>query len=239
MKVLMLAGGYGTRLSDLRTDRNKCMIEVKGRPVIEYSLECAAGLDIDEIVVVVGHRAEDIIKHVGESFRRVRVAYVFQKEQRGLVHAMECARETVGQNDFMLMLADEIMLNPRHRGMVEAYGRTGAFVMCGVLPVENRDLIKKTYTIVQDDERRISRLVEKPRTPLNEYMGTGVCIFNKDIFDYVRYTPVNPVRGEKELTDLVQCAIDDARDVRSFDICDRYANINTTEDIRIAEEFLR
>ena len=104
--------------------------------------------------------------------------------------------------------------------------------------MENRRLIRKTYAIIQDADRRIFRLIEKPRTPINEYMGTGACIFNREIFDYIENTPVNHERGEKELPDLIQYAIDSGRDVRSFNICDRYANINMMEDIRLAEEFL-
>lgn len=238
MKVLLLAGGRGKRLDELSLDRNKCMVEVRGRPVIDYNLDCAVSIDIDEIVVIVGYRAEDVMNHVGGRYRGVPVSYVMQKDQKGLVHAMECARGAVGENDFMLMLADEIMVNPRHRAMMDAYRRSGAFIMCGILSVEDRALIRKNYSVIQDAGGKISRLVEKPADPVNELMGTGDCIFNREIFDYVRDTPVNRQRGEKELPDLIQHAIDSGREVRSFNICDRYVNINTMEDIRIAEELL-
>ena len=47
--------------------------------------------------------------------------------------------------------------------------------------------------------------------------------------------PINQNRREKELPDLIQCAIDDGEDVRSFDIGEGYVNINTPDDIEIAE----
>lgn len=238
MKALLLAGGRGKRLDDLSVERNKCMIEVKGRPVIKYNLDSAVSTEINEIVIVVGYRAEDIINYLGNRYHDITIRYVIQKEQKGLVHAIECARETIGQNDFMLMLADEIMMNPHHQAMINEYKRSGAFTMCGILAVENRDLIKKTYTMIQDTDHRIFRLIEKPRNPLNEFMGTGDCIFNKKIFDYIEYTPIHHERNEKELPDLIQCAIDDGMDVRSFMICDRYVNINTREDIQMAEKFI-
>lgn len=238
MKALLLAGGRGKRLDDLSAARNKCMIEVKGRPAIEYNLDCAISSGVDEIVIVVGYRAEDIINYLGNRYRDVAIRYVIQKEQKGLVHAIECARETIGNTDFLLMLADEIMLNPRHQAMIDEYKRSGAFAVCGILSVENRNLIKKTYTLIQDTDHRIFRLIEKPRNPLNEFMGTGDCIFNNRLFDYIEFTPIHHERNEKELPDLIQCAIDDGMDVRSFMICDRYVNINTKEDIQMAEEFL-
>ena len=48
-------------------------------------------------------------------------------------------------------------------------------------------------------------------------------------------TPINQNRKEKELPDLIQCAIDDGHIVRAFDIGDGYVNINTPDDIAIAE----
>ncbi len=239
MKALLLAGGRGKRLDDLSAERNKCMIRVKARPAIEYNLDCAVSAGVDEIVIVVGYRAEDIINYLGNRYRDIAIRYVIQKEQKGLVHAVECARETIGQSDFMLMLADEIMQNPRHRAMIDDYRKNGAFAVCGILAVEDRNQIKKTYTLIQGDDHRIFRLIEKPRNPLNEFMGTGDCVFNNRLFDYIEYTPIHHERNEKELPDLIQCAIDDGMDVRSFMICDRYVNINTKEDIRMAEDFLK
>ncbi len=239
MKALLLAGGRGKRLDDLSADRNKCMIQVNGRAAIEYNLDCAVNAGVDEIVIVVGYRAEDIINYLGNRYHDITIRYVIQREQKGLVNAIECSRETIGKSDFMLMLADEIMLNPRHHAMINEYKKCNAFAMCGILTVENRNLIKKTYTLIQGDDRKIYRLIEKPRNPLNEFMGTGDCIFNNKIFDYIEYTPIHHERNEKELPDLIQCAIDDGMDVRSFMICDRYVNINTREDILMAEDFFR
>ena len=70
-------------------------------------------------------------------------------------------------------------------------------------------------------------------------MGTGDCIFRNQIFQYIEYTPIHYERKEKELPDFIQCAIDDGNPVKSFIICDRYANTNTKEDIEIAESFFR
>jgi len=51
----------------------------------------------------------------------------------------------------------------------------------------------------------------------------------------VPLVPINQNRQERELPDLIQCAIDDGLAVKSFDIGDGYVNINTPEDIELAE----
>jgi dTDP-glucose pyrophosphorylase len=236
MKALILAGGRGKRLDALSKNRNKCMVPIAGRPAIQFSLDTAASTTVDEIIIVVGYRAEEIINHYGNRYRDKRIRYVIQYEQKGLVHAIECAGETVGKDDFMLMLGDEVLINPKHQAMIDEYNKTkrNTFALCGVLQVRDKKMIRRTYTLIQNEKRQIFRLVEKPRNPLNRFMGTGDCIFNNRIFDYIRFTPIHHERNEKELPDLIQCAIDDGRLVKSFIICDRYANINSKSDITLA-----
>ena len=240
MKALILAGGRGKRLEELTLERNKCLTPVGGRPVIEYSLEVAANSPaIKEIVIVVGYRAEDIINKYGICYKGKTITYVIQWEQKGLVHAIECAQESLMGSDFILLLADEVMMNPRHQQMIEEFYINETFVTCGILHVDDKDLIRRTYTIVQSDEGSIFRLVEKPKRPLNNWMGTGDCVFRNKIFDYIESTPIHHLRKEKELPDLIQCAIDDGMAVKSFVICDRYTNINTKEDITMGESFFK
>ena len=237
MKALILAGGRGKRLAEISEAKNKCLIEIKGKPLIEYSLDCASKTDISEIVIVVGYRAQEIMKRYGASYNGKVIKYVIQPEQKGLVHAIECAKEAIGKEDFMLMLGDELMVNPNHPEMIKDYQNKNIFALCGVLNVEDKDLIKKTYAVVQDEDNVIFRLIEKPLNPMNNIMGTGNCLFKNGIFSYIAQTPINQKRGEKELPDLIQCAIDDGKIVKSFALCDKYFNLNLKEDIKDAESY--
>jgi dTDP-glucose pyrophosphorylase len=239
MKALILAGGRGKRLDEFSAATNKCMIKINGKPAIEYSLDCALSCGIKEIIVVVGYRAEDIINVYGVDYRGCRLKYVIQLEQKGLVHAISCAREAIGEDDFMLFLGDEIMVNPRHAAMLDEFKREKLFALCGVLKVENREMIRRTYMVIGGEDRVIHRLVEKPPRPLNDIMGTGDCVFKNAIFDYIEMTPIHHERNEKELPDLIQCAVDDGKKVKYFLVCDRYTNINAPDDIKMAESFFK
>ncbi|HEM47604.1 MAG TPA: nucleotidyltransferase family protein [Alphaproteobacteria bacterium] len=236
MKALILAAGRGSRLGDHPDEGNKCMLRLFGKPLVQYSLENAVRAGVDEIVMVVGYRAEAIINAFGIDFCGVRVRYVIQHDPRGLVHAIETAADVIDHHDFMLFLADEILWHPHHEEMLALFRREDLFVVCGVVAEKDREEIRKTYALIEDErDRRIYRLIEKPRRPPNDVRGTGNCVFRAGILDYVPLTPIHQSRREKELPDLIQCAIDDGHIVKAFDIGDGYVNINTPDDIAIAE----
>jgi len=238
MKALILAAGRGRRLGRISRGLNKCMLNLREKPLLEYSLDCAWGLEeIKEIVVVVGYKANNIMKRYGRAYKGKKIKYVKQEERKGLVHAIECAKAAVGPSDFMLMLGDELMIRPRHKEFIKNFKLKKVFALCGMVHVSAKDLVKKTYTVIQSKDKKIFRLIEKPNYIFNDLMGTGNCIFNNKIFDYIPKTPINQNRHEKELPDLIQCAIDDGRIVKSFIICDRYVNVNSKEEMKRTESY--
>jgi dTDP-glucose pyrophosphorylase len=235
MKALILAGGRGKRLEARSAERNKCMLEFAGKPLIEWSLDNCVATGPEEIVVVVGYLAEQIINHYGNAYRGVRIRYAIQREQHGLVQAIETAAPFLDGADFMLLLADEILLQPNHAEMVERFRRGDVFALCGLTVAPDEQAVRKTYAVFEGAGGRILRLVEKPRRAINQYQGTGNCIFSNGILAYIEHTPISPARNEKELPDLIQCAIDDGHMVQSFLVGGQYININTAEDVALAE----
>ena len=237
---MILAAGRGKRLSGAQGPTNKCMLELNGKPVIEHNLERAAELeDVDEIVIVVGHKAEDIINRYGTSYNGKKIKYVIQWEQRGLVDAIECSKRALGSDDFFLLLGDEVLVKSKHKEMLEKFKKENLFGICGICIVKDRSKISKTYTVIVDSDGRIFRLIEKPKKALNDFQGTGHCIFKNEILSYVDRTPIHFERGEKELPDLIQCAVDNGHKIKIFPICDEYTNINTEEDLKGAEEMIK
>tara|TARA_B100000315_G_C14593479_1_gene597301 strand:+ start:7008 stop:7736 length:729 start_codon:yes stop_codon:yes gene_type:complete len=236
MKALILAGGRGSRINEIYKNINKCLMPLNGKTIIEYNLDTIKDLDISEVIIVVGYKAEEIINKFGNNYKGKRIKYVIQWEQRGLVNAIEYCKELIDE-DFLLLLGDELFFRPDHNGMLRKFQEIDVFAMCGVVPVSDIKKISNTYSIFLNDKNTIYRLVEKPDKPFNNFMGTGNCVFKKEIFQYIEKTPINYIRKEKELPDLIQCAIDDGRVVKSYNISSNYFNINSKEDMDEALTF--
>jgi len=231
VKALILAGGRGKRMDEHSAESNKCMLAYGGKPLIQHSLDHCVRIAPEEVVIVVGYLAEQIVNYYGNKYAGLPIRYAIQKEQHGLVHAIETAAPFLGTSDFMLFLADEVLLEPNHLAMIEQYRDSGIFALCGVTVPDSPYEVRKTYAVLEDQRGRILRLVEKPRRPLNQFQGTGNILMNNRILEYVACTPINQKRNEKELPDLIQCAIDDGHIVKSFRVGGRYVNVNLPSDI--------
>lgn len=228
MKAVITAAGYGKRLKEKSLKLNKCLLEVNKKPVLEYNLDAACGC-ADEIIIVVGYLHQQIENKYGDVYNNKPIKYIFQKEQKGLVNAIECAREAVDRDDFMLFLGDEIITSRQNRQMKEMFQKKDVFGICGVVEVEDRGKIRETYMVETQGEHIVNAL-EKPAKPINNLMGTGNCIFTNDFFKYIDKTNVSQRFGEKILTDVMVEAIKAGETIDWFIIGKNYANINKESD---------
>jgi glycosyltransferase involved in cell wall biosynthesis len=137
------------------------------------------------------------------------------------------------------MLGDEVMINADLGGMLKHFKRKDLFAVCGIVHESDKSSIKKTYSSMVNPDGRVFRLIEKPRFPINNLKGTGYCIFKNEILDYIDKTPINAYRQQKELVDMIQCAVDDGKDVRVYKIADGYTNVNNYEDLNVAKEMVK
>jgi NDP-sugar pyrophosphorylase family protein len=106
MKVVILAGGLGTRLGELTRDVPKPMIEIAGRPYLEFVVQSFAKRGLRDFVMLIGHRADVIENHFGDGTHfGIRVAYSRERELLGTGGAIREARHLIGDR-FVLTFGD-------------------------------------------------------------------------------------------------------------------------------------
>ncbi|MEO6058527.1 MAG: UTP--glucose-1-phosphate uridylyltransferase GalU [Candidatus Limnocylindria bacterium] len=232
-KAVIPAAGFGTRFLPATKAVPKEMLPLVDRPIIQYAVEEAVASGIEQIIIVIASGRSAIEEHFDshpalerwledhgqiELLRAVRritevgtIAFVHQKEQLGLGHAVLMAKELVGDEAFAVILPDDVMLNPggtpvtgqlieqhrAHRGSVIALHR---------VPREETS----RYGIVAPvrEEHRlveIGDLVEKP--PVDEAPSDlavlGRYILSPKIFDKLETTQ-RGAGGEIQLTDALR-----------------------------------
>lgn len=241
MKGIILAAGKGSRLAELNL-LHKSFALVHKKHIIDFSLDllssCKVGEPlVSEIVVVVGYHANLIIDYIGDSYCGVPVKYVYQNELKGIAHAILVSKEILN-DDFIMCLADEIMLNPRLEKMIEYFYTTNSSCICGAV-IDSEDLSMKPIAYDIDDNNCVLKVSEKPIEYHNSIRGIGECIFKKEALNYLEKLQPNSIRGELEMGDWIQMLIDDRKRVKVFDLADGYININYAKDIEAANNLIK
>ena len=107
-RLVVLASGMGSRL---RSKGPKPLVELGGISLVERALAGARQAGFDEVVVVTGHRADQIDRHVLEVSRRRGIAVTVVRNERyreGNGLSALAARDRVGDEPFALVMADHV-----------------------------------------------------------------------------------------------------------------------------------
>lgn len=106
MRVAVLCGGFGTRLGELTRDLPKPMIEVGGRPYLEFVLRSFADRGLRDLVLLTGYKHEVIEQHFGDGNAfGMNITYSRETEPLGTGGALREARALLGER-FILTFGD-------------------------------------------------------------------------------------------------------------------------------------
>ena len=217
MKALILASVREEGMYNEEGFHNSAMRIFEDRHLIQYSLDAAIQSKAEEILIAVGYGAEEIINAFGITYRDIRVKYVLLNEEHGFFDAMVLAREALEHDDFIIFQGDEIVCDPHPYEMIENFYEQDLFIECGVVQVPVTQVIGHSYGVIYDPyDYRVYRIVDKPRRPVNSFMGTSICVFRNEIVEFLDRIYMGESGEKQELPDLMQCVIDDGYPVKLF-----------------------
>jgi len=110
MKALILAAGIGRRLLPITDRIPKCLVQVKGKPLLLHQLDAVADCGIKKIVLVVGYKKELVKNQVGNSYRGVPVEYVVNDDYATTnnIYSLWLAKDHLLDDDVLLMECDVV-----------------------------------------------------------------------------------------------------------------------------------
>ena len=104
--VVILAGGLGTRLRSVVTDRPKVLAEVQGRPFLSYWLDRLALQGFHDVVVCTGHLADQVERCFGAEYGPIQLRYSVETEPLGTGGALRLALNQVRTDLVMVLNGD-------------------------------------------------------------------------------------------------------------------------------------
>lgn len=102
-EAFILAGGLGTRLRSIVSDRPKSMATIQGKPLLEHLLNYLSTQGIEKFVICVGYLAPMIVGYFGDAYHGKRISYSLQPEPLGTGGALSKALQDFPPNNPFLV----------------------------------------------------------------------------------------------------------------------------------------
>lgn len=214
LATVVLAAGEGTRM---RSRLTKLLHPLAGKPIARYALDTALALGAEETVFVVGHNSEQLRQALGEE----GIRYVYQAERRGTGHAALQARPVLEERADMVLICygDMPLLKAETLQRLvdnQAQGQT-ALTMLTLVHDESMGFGR----VVRAADGRVLEVVEEkvctPDQLAIRELNCGVYCFDGDwLWSHIDQVPLNPLKDEYLLTDIVGIAVADGQRVEAI-----------------------
>ena len=241
MVGVVLAAGDGKRLKNSRKeDCCKPLIKINEKKLITYALDNLVQLKIPEVYVVIGKEGTLIKSVIGNKYENIKIHYVCQQEQKGLVDALVQALKVIDCDEtVILQLSDEVFVDLKTESIRKALKTEEFDFYCGVAPEDNTEKIKNNFSVETDSESLLVKCTEKPEVVTNNVKGTGFTIFSGKTQKIIKETyEYNPDKVH-DLCDCFNYLVASGYRGLALSVAEREFNINTVSDLTEAELVLK
>lgn len=192
MKVVIMAGGKGTRISSVASDIPKPMIKVEGIPVLEREIECLREQGFTDIIITVSHLGQIIVDYFGDGSGNspatgkpfgVHIDYYFEKEPLGNAGALFKIKDKL-TSDFLLLNADAmfdvdfnrfVAFHRKHGGLVTLFTHPNSHPYDSGLIIANKNGSVEKWLAKED---------ERPQYYRNR-VNAGLHVINPKVLEFV------------------------------------------------------
>ncbi|KQL46996.1 bifunctional N-acetylglucosamine-1-phosphate uridyltransferase/glucosamine-1-phosphate acetyltransferase [Brevibacillus choshinensis] len=230
--AVVLAAGQGTRM---KSKLYKVLHPVCGKPMVQHVVDTMASMQVEDIVVVVGHGADAVRAKLGED-----VAYALQEEQLGTAHAVQQAAPFLQDKEgtTFLLYGDVPLLSAETLSALLTYHeeqQAAATVLTAVLSDPTG-----YGRIVRDEAGEVLRIVEHKDASDEERaiqeINTGIyCYDNQKLWKALTQVKNDNVQGEYYVTDVVGILRDAGEKVTAFEAADPDETMGVNDRVQLSE----
>jgi len=224
--AVVLAGGPGDRLRPLTRNAPKPLIEVYGKPLLQWVIEWLRANHVDNIVIGVAYMKEKIMERFGDGSRfGVDISYSVHSVEGGTGEGFSLAISRFVDDDvFFAMNSDQITdLNLSKLATFHLKHHPTATIAVTNPPCP--------FGILEVDENcDIIGFSEKPRCP-SVHCSTGIYVFDRSILKYL------PINGDVEKVTFPR--LSEMGSLKAYSFSGSFITINTVKDFIAAENELR
>lgn len=189
MKTIIMAGGRGTRISELYPEIPKPMIPIDGVPVLERELNSLASQGFKDIIITISYLGEKIVQHFGNGEKYgVKIEYYNEETPLGNAGALFKMKDKIGKEPFLLLNADAVF-DVNFNRMAEFHRAHGGLVTLFTHPNSHP---YDSGLIIADKEGSVEKWLAKEDERPTYYkncVNAGLHVIDPEVLNLVSIDP--------------------------------------------------
>ena len=247
MNVLILAAGYATRLYPLTLTKAKPLLEVAGKPMLEWVIDNLSPVpDIDTIYIVTNNKfANDFQawadgykqRNPDRNFKIINDGSTDDSDKLGAIGDINfvLSRETAAANDDLIVVAGDNLFSEPLTGFAEAARNSEATL--ATYDVGDLEAIKKYSAITLDEDGVITAFEEKPQQPKSTLTGIALYYFSRGTIPLFR-TYIEEGNNPDQPGRFIQWLYT-RKPVKTYQVQGTWFDIGSKETLEEANELFR
>jgi N-acetyl-alpha-D-muramate 1-phosphate uridylyltransferase len=227
MQVAILAGGLATRLGPLTKETPKSLINIRGKPFLQYQLEFLKKGGVEDVVLCIGHLGENIGKYFGDGREfGINIKYSYDGDKLlGTAGALKNA-ERLLEDGFIVMYGDSYLFLdfPAVVSFFRKFDKLGLMVV-----YKNTDRYDKSNVVI--DGNLVREYNKKMGTKDMVYIDYGASILRKEALKLVPRS--QPYSLEKLFSQLI-----DRKQLLAYEVGRRFYQIGSLEGLHEFERYI-
>lgn len=184
MKVIILAGGFGTRLRPLTVNIPKPMAPVMNTPMLEHIVNLLKKNGLTDITMMLFFQPEIIMNYFKDGNRfGVKIDYIIAQKDLGTAGCITLVKEKLKSEKFLIISGD-VLTNFNLIDAINFHNEKNAIAT--IILTKSTDPLRYGIIITEKDGR-IKKLLEKPSwgEVFSDTINTGIYVLSPEIFDYI------------------------------------------------------
>lgn len=182
MKAFLLAAGHGTRLRPLTDAIPKCLLPVKGVPILQIWLGLCQKHGVDEVLINVHAHANSIREFLNTRPNGIKVSISEEPELLGSAGTLVKNRGWLGSDPVFWIFYSDVLTNVDLQKMFLFHMASSPAATLGVYEVPDP---RRCGIVTVDKEGIVREFVEKPQRPSNNLAFSGIMLCNASLLDVV------------------------------------------------------
>ncbi|MEO8111915.1 MAG: sugar phosphate nucleotidyltransferase [Ginsengibacter sp.] len=213
MKAIIPVAGAGTKLRPHTYTQPKALIPLAGKTILSINVDQLHEAGINDFIFIVGYLGEKIQDYIRSKYPQLTCHFIFQNERKGTAHAIDLAKQIVGDDEVFIALGDTIC----EYNIEEVLASSES--MLGIKKVDD----PRNFGVAEVDEKGfITRVVEKPAIPKSNMALVGLYKIKntKVLFACLDKIITNNIKSHNEfnLTDALECMIEQGEKFSTFKV---------------------